>query len=71
LNPGSKSDEVVNEFRERNDPEWTAASQVIETIMRTQNATNVSELRGCARKVGRFLLRGPIADQVLTQVAPH
>ena len=61
LNPGSNSDEVVSEFRERNDPEWTAAAQVIETVMRTQNATNVSELRGWARKVGRFLLRGPIA----------
>jgi hypothetical protein len=63
LNPGSNSDEVVNEFRERNDPEWAAAAQVIETVMRTQNATNVSELRGWARKVGRFLLRGPIAEQ--------
>jgi hypothetical protein len=38
--------------------------------MRTQNATNVSELRGWARKVGRFLLRGPIAEQGLTQTAP-
>jgi hypothetical protein len=61
--PRAKYDEVVNEFRERNIPEWTAAAQVIETIMRTQNAADVSELRGWARKVGRFLLHGPIAEQ--------
>jgi hypothetical protein len=35
------------------------AAQVVETLMRTQKAKNVSELRGWARKVGRFLLNGP------------
>jgi hypothetical protein len=41
------------------DGEDLVAAQVIETIMRTQNASDVSELRGWARKVGRFLLHGP------------
>jgi hypothetical protein len=61
--PRAKYDEVIKTFRERNDPEWTAAAQVIETIMRTQNATDVAELRGWARKVGRFLLHGPVVEQ--------
>ena len=61
--PRAKYDEVIRTFRERNDTDWTAAAQVIETIMRTQNATDVSELRGWARKVGRFLLHGPVVEQ--------
>jgi hypothetical protein len=51
--------EIVEKFRARNDPEWTSAAQVIETVMRSRQADNVSELRGWARKVGRFLLHGP------------
>ncbi len=37
------------------------AARVIETLMRTQKAKDVSEVRGWARKVGRFLLNGPAA----------
>jgi hypothetical protein len=62
LDPRTKADEVVTQFRERNDPEWTTAAQVIETVMRTQDRTDVSDLRGWARKVGRYLLHGPIAE---------
>lgn len=50
---------IVEKFRGRNDPEWRTAAQVIETVMRSRQAANVSELRGWARKVGRFLLHGP------------
>lgn len=59
--PRATYDDVVSRFRSRNDTDWTTAAQVIETIMRTQNATDVSEVRGWARKVGRFLLHGPTA----------
>ena len=62
--------DVVSQFRERKDPDWTAAAQVIETIMRTQNAADVSELRGWARKVGRFLLHGPTSDLGGSVTAP-
>jgi hypothetical protein len=58
--PRAQYAEIVKKFRERNVPEWTAAAQVIETIMRTQTVRDVSELRGWARKVGRFLLHGPV-----------
>jgi predicted KAP-like P-loop ATPase len=61
--PRAKYEEVVNVFRDRKDPDWTVAAQVIETIMRTQNATDVSELRGWARQVRRFLLHGPGSDR--------
>lgn len=61
--PRAKYEDVVNAFRERQDPDWTVAAQVIETIMRTQNATDVSELRGWARKVRRFLLHGPGSER--------
>lgn len=60
--PHAKYSDVVGQFRDRKAPDWTAAAQVIETIMRTQNATDVSELRGWARKVGRFLLHGPSSE---------
>jgi hypothetical protein len=68
--PRAKYDEVVKAFQERNDADWMAAAQVLETIMRTQNATDVAELRGWARKVGRFLLHGPIAEQRAAQTPP-
>jgi hypothetical protein len=58
--PRAQYEDVIKKFRERNVPEWTAAAQVIETIMRTQSVRDVSELRGWARKVGRFLLHGPV-----------
>jgi KAP-like P-loop domain-containing protein len=61
LNPQGKYAEVVARFKEKNEPDWTAAAQVLETIRRSQNAADVSELRGWARKVGRFLLHGPKA----------
>jgi tRNA A37 threonylcarbamoyladenosine biosynthesis protein TsaE len=50
---------IVEEFRGRNHPDWTMAAQVIEMVMQTQKAKDVSELRGWARKVGRFLLNSP------------
>jgi hypothetical protein len=58
LNPQDKYAAVVAQFKQKNDQDWTAAARVIETIMRTQNAADVSELRGWARKVRRFLLQG-------------
>ena len=60
--PTDKYDQVIERFRNRNHPDWTMASKVIETLMRTQKPTDVSELRGWARKVGRFLLKGPTAE---------
>jgi hypothetical protein len=60
--PRDSLDEVIERFRTRNHPDWTMAAQVIETLMRTQKAKDVSELRGWARKVGRFLLNGPAAN---------
>jgi hypothetical protein len=60
--PRDGLDKVVEKFRSRNHADWTMAAQVIETVMQTQKAKDVSELRGWARKVGRFLLNGPVAD---------
>jgi hypothetical protein len=59
--PTDRPQDLVERFRDRNDPDWTMAANVIETITRTQQTTNVSELRGWARHVGRFLLNSPIA----------
>lgn len=59
--PTVRPQDLVQRFRNRNDPDWTMAANVIETITRTQKTTNVSELRGWARHVGRFLLNSPIA----------
>jgi chemotaxis protein histidine kinase CheA len=50
---------VVDEYRKRELPDWTMAARVLETLMRTQKAGDVAELRGWARRVGRFLLQGP------------
>lgn len=61
--PTATYEDVVRAFRARHDHDWTVAAQVIETIMRTQRARDVSELRGWARKVGRFLLHGPAAER--------
>ena len=60
--PRATYTDVVRAFRSRNNPAWTTAAQVIETIMRTQVATDVTELRGWSRKVRRFLLHGPTAE---------
>ena len=60
--PTSTYDQVIERFREREQPDWAMASKVIETLLRTQKASDVSELRGWARKVGRFLLKGPTAE---------
>lgn len=60
--PTESFNELINRFREQNHPDWTMAAKVIETLMRTQRANDVSELRGWARKVGRFLLKGPSSD---------
>jgi hypothetical protein len=57
-NPAHGWDRVIKSFREREQPDWTVAAQVLETLMRTQKAKDVSELRGWARRVGRFLLQG-------------
>jgi hypothetical protein len=50
---------AIEEFRQRNQPDWNMAAQVLETLARTQKAKDVSEIRGWARRVGRFLLQGP------------
>lgn len=57
--PNDTFDEVLEAFRGRNHPDWTMAAQVLLMVMRTQRAGNVAELRGWARRVGRFLLHGP------------
>ncbi len=56
--PKDRLDQVVERLRARNLPDWTMAAQVIETLMRAQNANDVSDLRGWAPKVSRFLLNG-------------
>jgi hypothetical protein len=56
--PRDRLDQVIDAFRERQHPDWTMSAQVLETLMRTQRSSDVSELRGWARKVGRFLLQG-------------
>jgi len=68
--PRDGLDEVVKLFRTRNHHDWTMAAQVIETFMRTQKTKDVSELRGWARKVGRFLLNGPSANLPLGGTQP-
>jgi len=69
--PGDSLDMVVEQFRTRNHPDWSMAAQVLEMVMQTQKAKDVSEVRGWARKVGRFLLNAPTTDirVSLTQLA--
>jgi hypothetical protein len=62
LDPKDSFENVIERFRERDHTDWGMAAQVLETLMRTQKATNVSELRGWARKVGRFLLHAAYRD---------
>jgi hypothetical protein len=66
--PRHRLEQVIDSFRERKHPDWTMAAQVLETLMRTQKADDVSELRGWARRVRRFLLQGPA--EVLPQRSP-
>jgi len=61
--PRGKYEDIVSNFKAKDDAAWTAAAQVIETIARTQNPTDVSELRGWSRQVRRFLLHGPDTRQ--------
>ena len=61
-NPGESPDNLVEQFRSRNNPDWTIAAQVIETVMRLQKAKDVRELRGWAPRVGRFLLNSTASD---------
>ena len=56
--PRDRLDKVITEFRARKHPDWTVAAQVLEMVMRTQKSDDISELRGWASKVGRFLLQG-------------
>jgi hypothetical protein len=67
--PRERPQDLVERFRSRNDPDWTMAAKVIETITRTQKTTN-GELRGWARHVGRFLLNSPTALPVTHSTAP-
>jgi hypothetical protein len=60
--PKDSLDTLVAQLRDRGDPDWTLAARVIETLMGTQKTMRVSDLRGWARKVGRFLLRAPEID---------
>lgn len=62
--PGRAMDTVVDALRGRDHPDWTMAAQVIEALMQSQKANNVSELRGWARRVRRFLLNGGQYTQV-------
>jgi tRNA A37 threonylcarbamoyladenosine biosynthesis protein TsaE len=57
--PADSPEDVVERFRDRNHPDWIMAAKVIEFVMRTQKANDVSELRGWASNVGRFLLNSP------------
>jgi hypothetical protein len=68
--PKATFDDVIKRFEGRNHPDWKMAARVIETLMRTQKSKDVSELRGWARKVGRFLLHGPSEELHLTNVSP-
>jgi hypothetical protein len=68
--PRGKYEDVIERFEQRKLPDWTVAARVIETLMRTQRAKDVSELRGWARRVGRFLLHRPIEELHLVTPVP-
>lgn len=57
--PRDGFEQVIEAYRQRGHADWTMAARVLETLMRTQKARDISELRGWAGKVGRFLLQGP------------
>jgi tRNA A37 threonylcarbamoyladenosine biosynthesis protein TsaE len=62
--PKGTYEDVVNTFGDRDHAEWKVAARVLETLMNTQKAKDVSELRGWARKVGRFVLHGSVGPVV-------
>ena len=63
--PGHRLDQVIKDFRAGKHPDWATAAQVLEMLMRTQKSDDISELRGWASNVGRFLLQG--SNTVLRQ----
>ena len=67
--PRDGFEQVIEAYRQRGHADWTMAARVLETLMRTQKARDISELRGWAGKVGRFLLQGP-REVVGPQAAP-
>jgi hypothetical protein len=50
---------MISRLRGKGHPSWNMAARVIEALGRTQSSPSVTELRGWARKVARFLLQGP------------
>jgi hypothetical protein len=56
--PGETMEKVIDALRGNEHPDWLMAAQVIEALMQSQKAKDVSELRGWAQKVRRFLLNG-------------
>jgi hypothetical protein len=68
--PQDSVGEVVDHWKARNQPDWMMAAQVVEMLMQTQNAKDVAELRGWARKVRRYLLSAQSADLQLGGIRP-
>jgi hypothetical protein len=68
--PRGTYEDVIEAFKQRNDPDWNVAARVIETLFRTQKTKDVSDLRGWARKVGRFLLHRPMEELHLATPVP-
>lgn len=68
--PRDGFEQVIEAYRERGQTDWTMAARVLETLMRTQKARDISELRGWAGKVGRFMLQGP-REVVSTLAGPE
>jgi hypothetical protein len=56
MDPTEAMVRVVERLRAHREADFMMAAQVIETLMRTQEAQNVSELRGWARRVERYFL---------------
>ncbi len=54
--PIKKVSDLVASFRKRDERDFKMAAQVLEALMRTQDAKHASELRGWARRVRRYLL---------------
>jgi hypothetical protein len=69
--PKGTLEDVIESFKRRKQPEWTVAARVIETLVSTQRAEDVSELRGWAGKVARFLLHGLEKQEVPRRANMH
>jgi hypothetical protein len=54
--PRDSVDHVIEVFRREGHPDRAMASQVLETLMRTQDARNVAEFRGWAQRVERYFI---------------